>query len=100
MSITEEAKPVIDWPCACVRRDRSGNMTHIKINAARVKQCRKCGSKRPRFPLYRCVHCGLVTERQSSKKWIKSQCDTEGREVRLQRVSEGTWSYQIQEAKP
>jgi phage FluMu protein Com len=35
---------------------------------------------------YRCKHCGKVVKRDSDKQWIKSYCDTTGRNVRLQRI--------------
>jgi hypothetical protein len=35
------------WVCACVRRDRAGNLSQIKFNPTRVKRCRKCGCERP-----------------------------------------------------
>lgn len=35
------------WPCACVKRDRKGNLTHIRVNDASVRKCRDCGSVRP-----------------------------------------------------
>ena len=31
------------WPCACVKRDRRGNMTAIKLHSPFVKKCRACG---------------------------------------------------------
>lgn len=34
------------WVCACVKRDRAGNMTHIKINPAKRLRCRKCKGTR------------------------------------------------------
>ena len=35
------------WPCACVKRNRAGNMTHIKLNHPLLKSCAKCKAKRP-----------------------------------------------------
>lgn len=37
-------------------------------------------------PRYRCVHCGKVVMRASTKRWVKSWCEATGREVHLQRV--------------
>jgi hypothetical protein len=34
------------WPCACVKRDRKGRMTHIRLNAPEVERCRRCGATR------------------------------------------------------
>lgn len=36
------------WPCACVKRDKDGRMTHIKLQSAKRKHCPKCKSVRPR----------------------------------------------------
>jgi len=33
---------------------------------------------------YRCPYCGKVVERDSDKAWIKSWCETTGKDVRLQ----------------
>ncbi len=35
------------WPCACVRRDAKGNLTHVKVHAVTVPSCRRCGATRP-----------------------------------------------------
>jgi len=35
---------------------------------------------------YRCNHCGNIVLRDSTKRWIKSYCDTTGRTVRLWRM--------------
>lgn len=35
---------------------------------------------------YRCNHCGKVVERDSSKRWIKSYCETTGKDARLRRI--------------
>lgn len=47
----ETNKPLDDqsdyWPCACVKRDRQKNLTHIKLNHKSVKRCRKCRCDRP-----------------------------------------------------
>ena len=32
------------WPCACVKRNRQGFLSHIKINHVSVTRCRKCGA--------------------------------------------------------
>ena len=37
----------VTWPCACVKRDRKGNMTHIKLHSEKSRSCKKCGAKRP-----------------------------------------------------
>lgn len=34
------------WPCACVKRDRKGRMTALKVNSHNVSRCRVCGAKR------------------------------------------------------
>ena len=31
------------WPCACVKRDAEGRMSHIKGNHPSVNKCRRCG---------------------------------------------------------
>lgn len=36
--------------------------------------------------LYHCSHCGKTVERDSNKAWIKSFCETTGKDVRLMRV--------------
>lgn len=35
------------WPCACVRRDENGNMTHIAMHPPTRRMCKVCGSTRP-----------------------------------------------------
>lgn len=30
------------WPCACVKRNRKGQMTHIKLNHPSLKRCSRC----------------------------------------------------------
>jgi hypothetical protein len=35
------------WPCACVKRDRATNLTHIQLNHPHTMRCRKCGAERP-----------------------------------------------------
>jgi hypothetical protein len=35
------------WPCACVRRDRQGNMRAIKFHAPKVRRCAVCKCERP-----------------------------------------------------
>jgi capsid portal protein len=35
------------WPCACVKRDRNGNMKAIKLNHPQVTQCRVCKCTKP-----------------------------------------------------
>jgi hypothetical protein len=34
------------WPCACVKRDRAGRLTHIKQHHRTVERCQRCGSTR------------------------------------------------------
>lgn len=34
------------WPCACVKRDKDGHLTHIKGHARAVAKCRRCGCTR------------------------------------------------------
>ena len=44
----EEAASKLDyWPCACVLRDRAGNMTHIKLHHPSRTRCSVCGCKQP-----------------------------------------------------
>ena len=31
------------WPCACVKRNRKREMTHIKLNHPSLKKCGRCG---------------------------------------------------------
>jgi hypothetical protein len=31
------------WPCACLKRNRKRQMTHIKLNHPSLKKCRQCG---------------------------------------------------------
>lgn len=33
--------------------------------------------------LYRCSHCGKITERPSLKQWVKSYCSKTGKDTRL-----------------
>jgi hypothetical protein len=44
-------KGVIDaslhWPCACVKRNSKGKMTHIKLNPPAMRVCSACKCKRP-----------------------------------------------------
>lgn len=35
------------WPCACVKRDRRGNLIAIMGHHQSVKRCRKCKAQRP-----------------------------------------------------
>lgn len=37
------------WPCACVRRDRKGNMKDIKLHHPDTTKCDVCKAKRPRI---------------------------------------------------
>lgn len=34
------------WPCACVRRDRRGRLTHVKLQPDSVAECRSCHATR------------------------------------------------------
>lgn len=45
----KEPKKIPDgyWPCACVKRDRKGNMTHIKMHPPTAKKCKTCDATRP-----------------------------------------------------
>lgn len=36
---------------------------------------------------YYCNHCGKTTERDSTKRWIKSYCESTGKMTRLWRVA-------------
>ncbi len=46
MPTTEDVIHKDDWPCACVKRNRRGLMTHIKLNHPTLRRCRKCGCTR------------------------------------------------------
>lgn len=35
------------WPCACVKRDKAQNMTHIKFHPPTTKKCKVCEATRP-----------------------------------------------------
>ena len=35
------------WPCACTKRDKAGNLTHVKMHYKTVKRCRVCKCERP-----------------------------------------------------
>ena len=35
------------WPCACVKRDRRGVMTHIKLLPPNIRKCNVCKCRRP-----------------------------------------------------
>lgn len=37
--------------------------------------------------LYRCNLCGAVVRRESNKAWIKSMCDTTGKDSRLMKLT-------------
>lgn len=34
------------WPCACVKRDKGDNLSHIKLHKPSVKACPACKCKR------------------------------------------------------
>lgn len=38
---------------------------------------------------YRCSACGKIVMRQSSKRWIKSFCDSTGKNVHIWRQEKG-----------
>ena len=40
---------------------------------------------------YRCKHCRKIMDRDSDKQWIKSYCETTGKNARLQRVPLLKW---------
>lgn len=61
----EDTDDNIKWPCACVKRDGRGNLSHIKLHMESTKKCNECGAKRP-------------------TEWIKAQ-----RRERLARQGEG-----------
>lgn len=44
------------WPCACVKRDKKGNLSKIKFNPPSRKRCSVCKSTRPEPIL--CDGCG------------------------------------------
>ena len=35
------------WVCACVKRDRQGNMTHIGSRHHSLRRCPECNAERP-----------------------------------------------------
>jgi hypothetical protein len=35
------------WACACVKRDRRGNMKAIKLHHPAQEKCRTCGCTKP-----------------------------------------------------
>ncbi len=37
------------WACACVKRDRKGKMSHIKLHPPTTRKCKTCGAKSLRF---------------------------------------------------
>ncbi len=39
--------PIGYWPCACVRRDKDGNLSRIKMNPPHRRVCSVCKAKRP-----------------------------------------------------
>ena len=40
------------WACACVKRDRKGQLKSIKLHTVAVKSCPVCGCKQiPRFKI-------------------------------------------------
>jgi hypothetical protein len=45
--VVDPIKPGEWWICACVKRNRKGDMTHIRNNSFEVLACRSCGTKRP-----------------------------------------------------
>ena len=40
-------------------------------------------NKKVKTNKYRCRHCGRILNRESSKKWIKSYCDSTDKYVHL-----------------
>jgi hypothetical protein len=40
------------WPCACVKRDKAGNMSHIKLHHKSKSECRVCGATRANAELF------------------------------------------------
>lgn len=45
MAETTKKRAIPDdwWVCACVKRDASGTMTHLKAHAPERKKCGRCG---------------------------------------------------------
>ena len=43
----QEADKLGYWVCACVKRDRQGNLAAVKMNHPSIKRCRKCGAVPP-----------------------------------------------------
>ncbi len=33
------------WACSCVKRNRKGELTHIKLHPPDAPKCRRCGSR-------------------------------------------------------
>jgi hypothetical protein len=38
------------WVCACVKRDKAGNIAAIKMHHPARQKCRQCGATRPTAP--------------------------------------------------
>ena len=36
---------------------------------------------------YKCKHCGKIVERESTKAWIRSDCETTGKIVHLIKIT-------------
>lgn len=64
---------------------------------AQTFHCSQCGKNykttgEPKCPVcdppsaFRCGHCGKTVVRNSGKKWIKSFCETTGKNARLMRL--------------
>jgi hypothetical protein len=71
------------WPCGCIKRDNEGELIAVKFHPLNVKRCRTCGAERPTYGKYYCSACGRLLERNSKKRWLRSDCGYAGRTVRI-----------------
>lgn len=44
-SLSDDERFIMEhgWPCACVKRERGGRMSHIKLHHPDIRECKKCG---------------------------------------------------------
>lgn len=64
------------WPCACVNRDRKGNLSGIKLHHKSVHHCRVCGIGQDGE-----IHGGTKSDRQyirDCRKLASDLTDQEG----------------------
>lgn len=45
-TVNRRDMPAESWPCACVRRNAQGVITHLKMHGPSQKRCRTCGLTR------------------------------------------------------